>query len=62
MKPGLLCGRCHVELRPGTVTASYLGQSFPVELPTCPSCGRVYVPEALATGKMAKVEQLLEDK
>jgi hypothetical protein len=46
----------------GRVVASYLGQSFPVELPRCPSCGFVYVSEELALGKMLKVEQALEDK
>jgi Fe-S oxidoreductase len=59
---GLRCGRCQAELVPGTATAAYLGHSFPVELPRCPMCGRVHVPAALATGKMAQVEQLLEDK
>jgi hypothetical protein len=33
-----------------------------VELPTCPKCGYVLIPEQLALGKMHQVEQLLEDK
>jgi uncharacterized OB-fold protein len=28
----------------------------------CASCGTVFVPEDLATGKMLQVEQALEDK
>lgn len=36
--------------------------SFPVDLPVCPSCGQVFVPEELALGKMAAVEKALEDK
>jgi hypothetical protein len=35
---------------------------FRLELPTCPSCGMVLVPEELATGKMLEVEKILEDK
>ena len=46
----------------GKVTVSYLGSEFPVELLRCPSCGTVFVPEELATGKMLQVEQALEDK
>ena len=40
----------------------YLENAFPVELPRCPKCGQVYVPETLATGKMLDVEKALEDK
>ena len=58
----LVCAACDVALEPGKVEASYLGQSFPVDLPRCPNCGFVYVSEDLALGKMLKVEQALEDK
>lgn len=58
----LICLACGVALEPGRIEASYLGQSFPVDLPRCPRCGFVYVGEELATGKMLKVEQALEDK
>jgi hypothetical protein len=58
----LVCGKCKVPLSPGTVTASYLGSEFPIELWKCPVCGKVLVPESLATGKMLQVEQALEDK
>ena len=58
----LVCGVCGVPLEMGQVEAFYLGQSFPVELPRCPSCGFVYVSEELALGRMLKVEQALEDK
>jgi hypothetical protein len=58
----LVCGACGASLEMGKVEASYLGQSFPVELPRCPSCGFVYVSEELALGRMLKVEQALEDK
>lgn len=58
----IICARCGVPLAPGPVTLSYLGSSFPVELYKCPQCGLVYIPEALALGKMDQVEKALEDK
>ncbi len=58
----LICAACDVTLENGRVQASYLGQTFPVELPRCPRCGFVYVSEELALGRMLKVEQALEDK
>jgi hypothetical protein len=59
---GLTCGTCGLPLERGKVTVSYLGQNFPVDLLHCPGCGLVFVPEDLALGKMAQVEQALEDK
>ena len=50
--PELVCLTCDRPLVPGRVEASYLGQTFPVDLPRCPSCGFVYVSEELAGGKM----------
>ncbi|MBM3301643.1 MAG: hypothetical protein FJY85_17055 [Deltaproteobacteria bacterium] len=56
------CGKCDVPLEAGTVEVAYMGSKYPVELPRCPRCGIVFIPEQLALGKMAQVEQLLEDK
>jgi NAD-dependent SIR2 family protein deacetylase len=56
------CARCNQQLAIRKVSVSYMGSSFPVDLPVCPECGQVYVPEALALGKMAEVEKTLEDK
>jgi RNase P subunit RPR2 len=61
-EPQLMCAKCNKPLVLGKVKASYLGNSFDVELPQCPDCGFVYVSEALALGKMLQVEQALEDK
>lgn len=57
-----VCARCGRGLVVGPVTVEYLGNRFTTDLPRCPGCGLVYVSEDLATGKMAEVEQLLEDK
>ncbi|WP_022662440.1 DVU_1557 family redox protein [Paucidesulfovibrio longus] len=59
---GWRCESCGEELRPASVNLEYLGSRFNVELPACPSCGMVLIPEALARGKMNEVERLLEDK
>lgn len=58
----LVCQKCSIPLETGRVMVHYLENAFPVELPRCPQCGQVYVPETLATGKMLDVEKALEDK
>ena len=62
VRPGMMCVQCGCEMLPGKATLSYLGSTFPVELLKCPTCDLVYIPEALATGKMDQVEKTLEDK
>ena len=56
------CCRCGVAMELGPVRLSYLGNAFTLELPRCPSCGQLLIPETLATGRMAEVERILEDK
>jgi NADPH-dependent glutamate synthase beta subunit-like oxidoreductase len=56
------CVACDQPLVPGQIGVSYMNNSFTTEMPRCPRCGLVLVLEALALGKMAEVEQLLEDK
>ena len=58
----LLCHKCGIALVKGSATFSYLDNAFPVELPICPRCGFIYVPEELALGKVLAVERALEDK
>ncbi len=58
----LICQKCKVPLVKGSATFAYLDNAFPVELPVCPKCGFVYVPEELALGKVLSVERALEDK
>ena len=58
----IICHKCGVPLIKSNAVFAYLDNEFPVELPVCPSCGFVYVPEALALGKVLSVEKVLEDK
>lgn len=58
----IVCQKCGVPLEIGTVRLSYLGSSFPVNLPRCPQCGLAYIPEELALGRISQVEKSLEDK
>ena len=58
----LTCLKCKVPLVKGKAKFMYLDNGFPVELPVCPVCGFIYVPEELALGKVASVERALEDK
>jgi hypothetical protein len=57
-----MCRKCNRPLQVGAVTVEYMGNQFTTELPTCPGCGFVLISEALALGKMAEVEQILEDE
>jgi len=56
------CARCNQKLVVGQTRVEYLGNRFTTELAKCPRCGFVLVSEELALGKMAEVEQMLEDK
>jgi hydrogenase maturation factor HypF (carbamoyltransferase family) len=58
----LLCHRCKVPLIAQKTFFKYLGHSFHTDIPTCPKCGIVFISESLAKGRMAQVEQELEDK
>ena len=58
----LTCMKCRVPLHKGKAKFMYLDNGFPVELPVCPGCGFVYVPEELALGKVLSVEKALEDQ
>ena len=56
------CSKCGVELVPKSTTFSYMGNSFAHEVFRCPVCGMVFIQKELADGKMAEVEQLMEEK
>jgi hypothetical protein len=56
------CHRCQCDLVVGPVSVTYMTNRFTTDLPYCPTCKKVLITERVATGKMAKVEQILEDK
>ena len=57
-----ICEKCGVLLTPKNTIFAYMGQTFSHEVMRCPTCGLVFIPKELADGKMAEVEQLMEDK
>ena len=61
-KEKLICCRCKKELVPTQTFFDYLGHNFHTDILRCPECGEVYIPESLVKGRMAEVEQELEDK
>lgn len=56
------CTACAGQLSLIKVGFTYMKGNFEVDLPACPACGLVMVPEELAVGKMAEAERILEDK
>ena len=60
--PVMYCRRCRIPMEAGETYFEYLDHGFHTKLLRCPKCGEVYIPEELANGKMAEVEQNLEDK
>ena len=56
----LKCLKCGVPLVKGKAKFMYLDNDFPVDLPVCPVCVFVYVPEELPLCKVLSVEQALE--
>jgi tRNA(Ile2) C34 agmatinyltransferase TiaS len=57
-----ICRRCNLPLEVVKVRITYMGSVFSLDLPKCPQCGTVMVDEAMATGRMAEAEKVLEDK
>lgn len=58
----LRCARCDQDLVLTKVELEYMGFSITHELPSCPTCGRIFVSRELAEGRMCELEQTLEDK
>ena len=58
----LKCLKCNEYLIPTKTNLKYLGHKLSYELPCCPKCGKVFVSEEIAKGKMHEVETELEDK
>ena len=62
MSDGWECATCDAALVPKNTIFSYMGMTFSYETLRCPVCGMVFITKDLADGKMAEVEQLMEDK
>ena len=58
----LICGLCNKPLKMVKTEFKYLECNFHADLPTCESCGQVYVPFDLAQNRIREVETELEDK
>lgn len=56
------CDRCRCDVVAGPVALAYMNNRFTTDLAYCPTCKTVLITEALAMGKMAEVEKVLEDK
>jgi len=56
------CGKCGVSLVIKKAIFRYLGHDVTHEVSRCPKCGKAFIPKNLAEGKMAEVEEQLEDK
>jgi len=59
---GWSCAKCNAVLVPKGTLFAYMGMTFSQETLRCPVCGIVFISKELADGKMAEVEQLMEDK
>jgi hypothetical protein len=58
----LICCKCNVELVLADVALEYLGHKLTQPFPTCPVCKAVYIPEEAVSGKIRKLEMVLEEK
>lgn len=56
------CSTCEIALESKKTVFEYMKRSFSHEVLCCPNCGKVFIPKALAEGRMAEVEKLLEEK
>ena len=56
------CSKCNTRLVMKKTVFSYLRRDVTHEVWRCPKCGKVFIPKSLAEGRMAEVEQQLEDK
>ena len=53
------CFKCGEKLVKKPVVFEYMNRSFSYEVPVCPKCGKVYIAEELAEGRMAEANRFL---
>lgn len=56
------CAKCGAELTTRKTIFNYMERNISHDVPVCPKCGKVFISRALAEGRMAEVEEQLEDK
>ena len=56
------CGVCKESLVLKKSVFSYMGRDVSQDVNQCPKCGKSFIPKELAEGRMADVEEQLEDK
>ena len=56
------CAKCGVALITRKTIFNYMERTISHDVPVCPKCGKVFIPRELAEGRMAEVEEQLEDK
>lgn len=61
-KETIVCCKCGCEMKQKEMVFQYMGYHFNHSLPTCPSCGQVYITEDAVNGKIKEIEMLLEEK
>lgn len=57
-----VCRKCGVPLVIRKTLFTYMERNFSEDLPCCPKCGKVFISPELAKGRMAEVEEMLEEK
>jgi len=62
MNKNLICCKCGVALEERKTVFNYMGFTFSANLPGCPVCGQVFIPEEIVKGRMAAAEMELEEK
>ena len=58
----LVCLKCNRTLVYDIANLNYLGHRISEKFLRCPVCKQIYIPEDVVLGKMAEVEESLEDK
>lgn len=58
----IICSKCRVPLENRRARFKYIGHEFQSDVPRCPKCGQIYLPEDLVKGRIADVEASVEDK
>ena len=56
------CAKCGVDLIMKKTIFNYMERNISHDVPVCPKCGKVFISKDLAEGRMAEVEEQLEDK